>query len=50
MNKEKAIEYLKGKDEYNDDEEDAPLTKEEKVEKVMKEGKIYGDPTADIDM
>jgi hypothetical protein len=35
MNKEKAKKYLKRKGK--------PITKEE-VEKVMKEGKIYGDP------
>ena len=50
MDKEKAIKYLKRQEEYCDDEVKKPKTKEEKVELVMKEGKIYGDPTAEIDM
>lgn len=39
MNKEKAIKYLKRK---------GKPTTEEEIKKVMKEGKIYGDPIADI--
>ena len=50
MEKEQAIKYLKKQNEYCDDEAEKPLTKEEKVEEVMKKGKIYGDPTAEIDM
>ena len=50
MEKEEAIKYLERKGGYNDDKAEKPLTKEEKVEKVMKKGKIYGDPTAEIDM
>ena len=38
MNKEKAKKYLERKGK--------PVTDEE-VEKVMKEGKIYGDPVAE---
>ena len=37
MNKEKAVKYLKKKGKKATDEE---------VDKVMKEGKIYGDPVA----
>jgi len=48
MDKEQAIEYLKKKGEYCDDEKEKPLTKEDKVKQVMKEGKIYGDPIADV--
>ena len=40
MNREKAIKYLKKK-------EVKPTEKE--IEQVMKEGKIYGDPVAEID-
>lgn len=61
MNKEKAEEYLKREDEW-EEEDVEPITKEEarkrneeirrrneeKVEEVMKEGKIYGDPSAEI--
>ena len=39
MNEKKAKEYLKRKGE--------PTTKEE-IDKVMKEGKIYGDPVAEV--
>jgi len=49
MTKEEAIKYLKKKDEYCDDEAEDVQTKEEKVEEVMKKGKIYGDPTAEVE-
>ncbi len=39
MNKTKAVKYLERKGQE---------TSEENIEKVMKEGKIYGDPIADI--
>jgi len=39
MNEKKAKEYLKRKGK--------PTTKEE-IDKVMKEGKIYGDPVAEV--
>ncbi len=40
MNKEKAIKYLKKK---------GKKPTEEEIEKVMQEGKIYGDPLVEID-
>jgi len=39
MDRENAIKYLKRKD---------IRPTEEKIEDVMKEGKIYGDPVAEI--
>jgi len=48
MKKKEAIAYLKRKGEYNNDKPKKALTKEDKVKKVMKEGKIYGDPVAEI--
>lgn len=43
MNKDKAEKYLKRKGKW---EEGADNQKE--LDKVMKEGKIYGDPEAEI--
>jgi len=40
MNKEKAIKYLKRK---------GKEVSEEEIEKVMKEGKIYGDPLVEVE-
>lgn len=45
MKREKAIKYLKGKHEI---EENYSKEEEKKIKKVMKEGKIYGDPQAEI--
>jgi len=39
MDREEAIEYLKGKKQDAD---------EKRIEKVMREGKIYGDPCATV--
>ena len=39
MNREEAIEYLKRKKQEAD---------ENRIERVMKEGKIYGDPVAHV--
>ena len=54
MNREEAIAYLKRKDRWLE-EEPKPKTKEEiakeneeSIKEVMKEGKIYGDPYAEI--
>ena len=40
MNRKKAIEYLKRKDRE---------TTESEINKVMTEGKVYGDPFAEVD-
>ena len=59
-NKEEAIEYLKGKAEleskkYNPPEP-VPTEKEliksdeEKIERVIKKGKLYGDPLVEIEV
>ena len=47
MKRKEAIKYLegKGKIEGKYDKED-----EKEIQDVIKRGKIYGDPTADIDM
>lgn len=41
MDREKAIKYLKRKDKDETDEKE--------IEKVMKRGKIYGDPLVEMD-
>ena len=50
MNKEAAIKYLQKKGKIKDDEENSKFSKteEELIEKVEKEGKIFGDPVVDI--
>jgi hypothetical protein len=47
MNRENAIAYLQRKDKISDDD---MFDKEEEalIEKVMKEGKIYGDPYVEL--
>ena len=40
MNEEKAIKYLKRKN---------IETTQDEIEKVMKKGSIYGDPTAEVE-
>ena len=49
MNKEEAIEYLQDKEEIRLKENPKFNKKEqEKIKKVMKEGKIYGDPLVEL--
>lgn len=51
MKREDAIDYLERKDKIQERELKEPkYTKEEEeeIDKVMKEGKIYGDPKAEI--
>lgn len=48
MNKEEAIEYLERKGELEEQERKLTREDEKKVKKVMKEGKIYGDPCFEI--
>lgn len=47
MDREQAIEYLEKKGKI-DGEVKYRKEDEEKIVKVMKEGKIYGDPIADV--
>ena len=46
MDREKAKEYIKRKGHWEETmtKEEADKTNEEKIERVMKKGKIYGDP------
>lgn len=53
MEREKAIEHLEKKkkieDPYIKEERKFSKNEEKKIQKVMKEGKIYGDPSAEIE-
>ncbi len=50
MDKEEAIKYLerKGKIQTKTDEETYSKEHEELIEKVVKEGKIFGDPLVEL--
>ena len=47
MDREDAIEYLKDKGEI-EGKETFSKAEEEKIKKVVKEGKIYGDPLVEL--
>ena len=50
MEKKEAIQYLERKGKIEGTQEEVKYSKKEKeeIKKVMKEGKIYGDPIAEI--
>jgi hypothetical protein len=48
MNKEEAVAYLERKGEISEVKRKLTKEDERKVKKVMKEGKIYGDPCFEI--
>ncbi len=48
MKREKAIEYLKRKGKIKEDKEVFNKEDESEIDKVVTEGKIYGDPLVEV--
>lgn len=50
MDREDAIRYLERKGKIEAEEKKFDKDDEKEIEKVMKEGKIYGDPVVEVDL
>lgn len=48
MNRKDAIEYLERKEKLDKNKATLNKAEEDEVQKVMKQGKIYGDPLVEV--